>query len=197
MLRTSTFKKSFRLAPTVALISLFALLCVVAPPVWSQVASDDQMLRDEVAASPQLPVRESDYCIVCGAKLGPGDHVFRLRGRRVPIADGALPEFLARPGHYFAKLQARSALFQESMAQQDARRSVLYVGFLGLLIVLAIGMIAGLLVSRRRSEVGETSLPAFCAGCGSFIHPAALRCGECGAEVTPRYQAEVRRVGQG
>ncbi|MFQ5638061.1 MAG: hypothetical protein ACE5IR_08705 [bacterium] len=61
------------------------------------------------------PPEKNERCLVCGVALTPDDIVLIVRGRRVPLNQAMVDSFLNNQEEYFAKLQPKSALFQENL----------------------------------------------------------------------------------
>ncbi len=75
---------------------------------WAQEAAPQQKYAE---VSP----RTGERCIVCGVLLTEEDVVLIVRGRRVPLKYTMVDSFLRNQEKYFAKLQPKSALFQENL----------------------------------------------------------------------------------
>jgi hypothetical protein len=94
--------------------SFFALGIVTAglwifiSPLWSQ--------QKEIQSEYSTAVPKSgERCIICGMSLTEDDLVLIVRGRRVPLKSVMVDSFLGNQEKYFAKLQPKSALFQENL----------------------------------------------------------------------------------
>ena len=131
--------------------------------------------RSPAQAPPQAPAEiqrkagEGEPCLVCGHRIE-GQPVVELRykGRRFWVAEAMLDELFRDPDHYFHKLQARSALFDET-AHPDG---VSWSGWLVLGLYVVAGLVCAALSAHVAIGRSLPPLPWFFAGL--FGNVAAL-----------------------
>ena len=109
---------------------------------------------------PRVEVRPGDHCLVSGKPLGPNDVCLLVDGRRVPLKKEAVNIFLNNQEKYFSKLQPRSALFTESMANPTS----LSMGWFLFGIYVLIGLIFAALTSHAAVGKGLRPIPWFFVG---------------------------------
>lgn len=115
------------------------MICFTVVTLWAQ----EPGVQAEYKTVPPKP---NERCFICGVRLTSGDVVLIVRGRRVPLKKTMVDSFMHNQGKYFARLQPRSALFQEN---QDVPQGVSQGGispgwFLFGLYVLSALLFAGL-----------------------------------------------------
>ncbi len=108
-------------------------------------------------------------CAVCGGALGEGERAVQVRGRWVPLHDGACwREFEADPAAAFSAMQPRGALFDEpSRAPSPLRWIWFFAGGYVLAGLVCAGLAAHLSYPRGRN-------PLFWFGMGLAANVAAV-----------------------
>ena len=106
-------------------------------------ASDSSQYR-------QIPVKDGDVCVVCDKPLGKDGLAILYKGRRVPFFNREqFRIFLDNPAKYFAKLQPRTALFDENaVAQKSMQFGWLFFG-VWVTIALICGAISAGIALRK------------------------------------------------
>ncbi len=127
------------------LVCLIDVLCFGA--VQGQIAGGEstyQRLQPEIG----------ERCLVCNMPLGPNDLTLLVRGRRVPLKQAMVDSFLNNQEQFFAKVQPRGALFQESLQRpngiaQGGITSGWFVAGAYLLLALLMGGLSGYLAVSK------------------------------------------------
>lgn len=81
------------------------ILWISSPKELPAQESEPQILKPE----------QGERCLLCGVLLTPEDAVLLVRGRRVPLNKSMVDSFLQNQEQFFARLQPKSALFQENL----------------------------------------------------------------------------------
>ncbi|MHC5062560.1 MAG: hypothetical protein ACYTG5_01140 [Planctomycetota bacterium] len=103
---------------------------------------------------------EGEECIVCGEFIRGGEVVeLRMRGRTFYVVDALLEQFLEDPDKYFAKLQARSALFDEVGTDVSLGSWPFWIG-----IYCLIGLLFSAICGYLAVTAGMPAVPWFFAG---------------------------------
>ncbi|MBI4534815.1 MAG: hypothetical protein HY708_00965 [Ignavibacteriae bacterium] len=87
-------------------IIALCLILLFAQGTWGQVDSVQGPYE-------RVHANVGEFCTVCGVPLTENDVALIVRGRRVPLNNAMVDEFLQHEEKYFAKLQPKGALFQE------------------------------------------------------------------------------------
>jgi len=117
------------------------------------------------SAYPEVPAEAGELCTVCGASLSENDVALIVKGRRVPLDRTMVNEFLQNKDKYFAKMQARGALFSESVDAPagTSQGGITWGWFLAgmyVLVALIFGGMSGYIAVGK----GLRPIPAFFIG---------------------------------
>ncbi|NIR48182.1 zinc ribbon domain-containing protein [candidate division KSB1 bacterium] len=97
--------------------------------------------KSQISQYKSVEPKKGERCIVCGVQLTEEDVVLIVRGRRVPLNQTMVDSFLNNKAYYFAKLQPKSALFQENLeAPEGVAQGGISLGWFlfGLYVLIAL-----------------------------------------------------------
>ena len=134
---------------------------VVVVAVALSPASSSELHQPQWEVLEQRP-GQGEQCLVCRKRVYDQDVVeIRYQGRTFHVGLPFLGDFENDPEHYFARLQARSALFDESALV--GRRSMAF-GWLWLGVYVLAGLVCSALCGYIAVGKALTPLPWFFAG---------------------------------
>ncbi|MFQ6114456.1 MAG: hypothetical protein ACE5NG_10295 [bacterium] len=93
---------------TLLICNFILSLSLFVSPLWTQETEIRSQYRKVV-------LKPGERCIICGVLLTGDDLVLIVRGRRVPLNHAMVDSFIRNQEKYFARLQPKSALFQENL----------------------------------------------------------------------------------
>ncbi len=116
-----------------------------------------------------VPAKEGERCIVCGIELSENDIALIIKGRRIPLKPEMLADFMKDEKKYFAKLQPRGALFQESFDAPagTTQGGISLTWFLSVLYIITALTFAGI---NAYVAVGKGLTPTTYFFAGLFFH---------------------------
>jgi hypothetical protein len=190
------------------LICLLAIIGMFLVPLSMSAQHPGQAEKQDTLGYPLAEIKKGDRCLVCGVNLEEDGLAILYKGRRVPLANGAMLEaFIANPQVYFPKLQPKGALFQESAVPENPVRWGWFL--FGVWVTLAllsgalsagislrkglppvkgffaglIGSVFGLLYIITRPAKEKVDLPPHLAKIRTTAHPGS--CPKCGGQNHP------------
>ena len=94
------------------LVLFLSNLLLIFDSISSQSEVSDTLV---VSQYPSVQAQLGERCAVCGVPLTEDDVALIVKGRRVPLNEAMVSEFLLNQEKYFSKMQPRGALFQEEL----------------------------------------------------------------------------------